>query len=101
MVHVGLNFGSMTSLLAQDIFIIVYYFPPTSSSFSLHKYVDKDDFQDLYFDIVKYSALGEVILLWDFNAWTRDGQIPLHNRMEDALCLHEIVPTSVDLQMMH
>ena len=44
----------------------------------------------MYEDLIQFLVVGEVILLGDFNAPTRD-------RSKDALCLKEIDLVSVDL----
>jgi hypothetical protein len=64
----------------RDIYIAVCYFPPASSSFAIHNDFNGDPFIDLYTGITQYSVVGEVILLVDFNARTRDLQTPLHDR---------------------
>ena len=51
----------------RDIYIAVCYFPPISSSFAIHN-SDIDPFTDLYSDITKYSAVGDIIIMGDFNA---------------------------------
>jgi hypothetical protein len=84
----------------RDIYIAVCYFPPTSSPFSIHNGSNGDPFIDLYTDITQYSVVGEVILLGDFNARTRDLQIPLHDRSEDVFCTQGIDPDSVGLHRM-
>jgi hypothetical protein len=56
----------------RDIYIAVCYFPPASSSFAIHNDFNMDPFIDLYIDITQYSTVGEVILLGNFNAPTRD-----------------------------
>ena len=72
------------SPLPRDTYIVVCYFPPASSSYAIHNGPNWDPFVDLYVDIAQYSAVGEVILLGDFNSRTRALQIPLHNRFEDV-----------------
>lgn len=84
----------------RDIYIAVCYFPPTSSPFSIHNGSNGDPFIDLYTGITQYSVVGEVILLGDFNARTRDLQIPLHDQLEDAFCTQGINPDSVGLHRM-
>jgi hypothetical protein len=64
----------------RDIYIAVSYFSPTSSSFSIHNDVNGDPFIDLYTGMTQYTVVGEVILLGDFNARTRDLQTPLQDR---------------------
>ena len=70
----------------RDIYIAISYFPPASSPFVVHNGSNGDPFIDLYTDITQYCAVGEVILLGDFNARTRDLQIPLHDRSKDVFC---------------
>ena len=65
--------------LLRHVYFTVCYFPPASSSFSIHNGADGDPFMDLYIGITQYSAKGEVILMGDFNAHTRDLQIPLQD----------------------
>ena len=81
----------------RDIYIAVCYFPPASSPFSIRNGADGDPFIDLYTVITKYSADGEVILMGNFNAYTRDLQIPLHDQSEGVFCTWGIDPTSVGL----
>lgn len=81
----------------RDIYIAVCYFPPASSPFAIHNKADGDPFTDLYTDITKYSTVGEVILIGDFNARIRDLQIPLHDRSEDVFCTRGMDLTSVGL----
>jgi hypothetical protein len=64
------------STILRDRYIAVCYFPPASSHFARHSESDGDPFLDLYTDISHYSTLGEVIVLGDFNARTRDIQVP-------------------------
>jgi hypothetical protein len=71
--------------------------PKASSHFALHRESEGDPFSDLYVDTSHYSTLGEVILLGDFNARTRNLQISLHDRGTDTLCLQELEPESVGL----
>jgi hypothetical protein len=71
--------------------------PPTSSHFALHREFEGDPFIDLYANISHYSTLGEVILLGDFNARTKNLQVSLHDRVEDILCLQELELESVGL----
>lgn len=72
--------------LPRDIYIVVCYFSPASSAFAIHNKADGDPFIDLYTDITKYLADREIILMGDFNARTRDLQIPLHDWSEDVFC---------------
>ena len=81
----------------RHVYLTVYYFPPASSSFTIHNGVDRDPFMDLYSGITQYSADGEVILMGDFNARTRDLQIPLHDRSEDVFCTEGLDPAGVGL----
>jgi len=46
-------------------------------------------------NIIQYSTLKAIILQGDFNACTGTRQIPLQDRLEDALCLQEIELASV------
>ena len=78
----------------RDIYIAVCYFPPASSPFDIHDGVERDPYADLYADITKYSVEGEVIIMGDFNARTRDLQVPLHDRSEDEFCTRGIHPFS-------
>ena len=75
------------SLLPRDIYIVVCYFPPASSSYVIHNGCGRDPFVDLYVGIAQRSAVGEVILLGHFNSRTRALQIPLHNQFEDVYCI--------------
>lgn len=71
------------SPLSKDIYIVVCYFPQASSPFVVHNDSTKDPYTDLYIDSTQYSSIREVILLGDFNTYTRALQIPLlHNRSE-------------------
>jgi hypothetical protein len=67
---VSAKVSGMSSLLSY-IFFAVRYFPPTSSNFALHGYFDENLYQDLYANIIQYTALQEVILFEDFNAHTK------------------------------
>jgi len=78
--------------LPRDIYVVVYYFLPISSQFSVHSDSDGDLYLDLYISIIQYSIMGDIILLGDFNACTRALQIPLHDRSEDVFCIQEIDP---------
>jgi hypothetical protein len=84
----------------RDIYIAVCYFPPASSPFSIHNGSNGDPFIDLYTGITQYSVVGEVILLGDFNAHTKDLQVPLHYQSEDVLCTQGIDQDSVGLPRM-
>lgn len=81
----------------RDIYIAVCYFPVASSPFVIHNSSNGDLFIDLYIDITQYSADGEVILIGDFNARTRDLQITLHDQSEDVFCTKGIELDSVGL----
>ena len=81
----------------RHVYFAVCYFPPTSSSFAIHNGADGDPFMDLYTGITQYSANREVILMGDFNARTRDLQVPLHDRSEDVLCTEGLNPVAVGL----
>jgi hypothetical protein len=83
--------------LSRDIYIIVCYFPPASSSFFVHNDFDGDPYIDLYIGITQYLEIGEVILLVDFNAHTIALQIPLHDLSEDAFCTHEMDLKTMEL----
>ena len=80
----------------RDIYIAVCYFPPISSSFSIHS-SDDDPFTDLYSDITKYSVVGDIIIMGDFNAQTRDLQIPIHDRTVDVFYTRGVDPTSMNM----
>jgi hypothetical protein len=84
--------------LPRDIYVAVCYFPPMSSQFSIHSDSSEDPYMDLYASINKYSTMGDVILLGDFNACTRALQIPLHDRSKDMFCIQERNPDLVGLQ---
>jgi hypothetical protein len=85
--------------LLRNIYIAVCYFPPASSHFALH--MESEETLSLTFMLIspksQYSTIREVILLGDFNARTRNLQISLHDRTEDALCLQELEPESMCL----
>lgn len=82
----------------RDIFIAVCYFPPTTSPYAIHSLVDGDPFSNLHECILKFSSLGDIIILGDFNAWTRDLQTPQHNRVSNSICTMESNPTSMGFQ---
>jgi hypothetical protein len=81
--------------IPRYLYFSLCYFPPTSSKFSLRRDSYGDPYQDLYVDIVQYFALGEVILLREFNTRTKNRLIPLHDRIEDVFYLQEIDQGSV------
>jgi hypothetical protein len=58
------------SPLPRDIYIVVCYFPSMSSSYAIHNGPDRDLFINLHADIPQYMAVGEVVLLSDFNSCT-------------------------------
>lgn len=82
----------------RDIFIAVCYFPPTASPFAIHDGVERDPFTNIYPNITKYSADGEIIIMGDFNARTKDHQVLLHDRSEDVFCTRGVDLASVGLQ---
>jgi hypothetical protein len=88
------------SPLPRNIYIIICYFPPASSSYAIHNGPNKDPFIDLYDSITQYMDVGEVVLLGDFNSRTRALQIPLHDRPDDMFCIQKIDPKSVGLHQM-
>lgn len=53
------------------------FVPPITSNFSIH--TDGYPYHDLYEDITKHLAIGEVLLMGYFNSQTNTLQVPLHN----------------------
>jgi dolichyl-phosphate-mannose--protein O-mannosyl transferase len=74
-------------LIPRYIYIFFSYFPPTSSSYTIHNGHDEDPFIDLYADIIHYMVVGEVVLLGDFNSHTIFLHIPLHDHPYDMFCM--------------
>lgn len=67
----------------RDIYIAICYFLPASSAYAIHSVEDGDPFLDLYKCISKFATMGDIIVLGDFNAQTRDLQTPMHDRHSD------------------
>lgn len=82
----------------RDIFIVVCYFPPTSSPYAIHDPKNVNPFCDLQESISQFEGLGDIIILGDFNARTRDLQTPLHDRGSNSNCTFELDPTTMGLQ---
>ncbi len=62
-----------------DTIITICYFPPASSPYAIHNTEDSDPLIDLIECISRFSALGNNIVLGDFNANTREWQNPIHD----------------------
>ena len=73
------------------------YFPSTASHYAIHGTDDGDPFIDLCETISQFAALGDIIILGDFNARTKALQTPLYDRRSDSMCSTEIDPTSLGL----
>lgn len=73
--------------LYGDIDIAICYFRLASSQFAIHSDSVEDPYLDSYASITQYSAIGDIILLGDFNARTKALHIPLHDSFEDAFCI--------------
>ncbi len=82
----------------RDIFLAICYFPPTSSLYAIHDAEDGDPFVDLQESISLFATSGDIIILGDFNACTRNLQTPIHDRGSDSICTSEIDPTRMGLQ---
>ncbi len=55
----------------RDIFIIIFYILPSSSLYTIHNVENVGPFLDLYEYISKFAAMGDIILLGDFDAQTK------------------------------
>lgn len=81
----------------RDFFIVVCYFPSGSSHYAIHGTEDGDPFVDLSESISQFAALGDIIILGDFNARTRELQTPIYDRGSNSICSIEIEPTAMGL----
>ena len=94
--YIWLKLSKSFFSLQEDIYLCFMYNPPENSSYT--KSLDKDYFEILENDIIKYSSLGKILLAGDLNSRTgqsldfiRDDEIdylPLSNDYEaDATIL--------------
>jgi len=81
----------------RNIYVAVCYFPPISSFYAIHNSLDSDPFTDLYSDITRFSAIGDVILMGHFNARTKDLQTPMHDWTKDIFCTQGIDSTTIGM----
>ena len=54
--------------------------------------------EDLHEHITRFSAMGDIIILKDFNAQTKDHKTPLHDRESDSIYTTELNPNTPSLQ---
>ena len=83
----------------RDIFIIVCHFSPTSSPYAIHDLEDGDPYFDLQESSSQFEALGDIIILGDFNDHTKDHLIPLYDHGSDLNCISKLDPTTKGLQL--
>jgi len=72
------------------MFLLCLLLPPITSNFVVH--TNGDAYHDLYEDITRHLATGEILLLGDFNARTSTLQVPLHDITKDDMQTHELDP---------
>lgn len=82
----------------RHLFLAACYFPPASSHYAIRGTEDRDPYVDLQDTISQFVALGDIIILRDFNARTTELQTPLFYRSLDPICSTEIDLTSLGLQ---
>ena len=82
----------------RDIFIVVCYFSLTSSPYTIHCVEDGNPFGNLFKSISKFGAMGDIIILGDFNAQTKDPQTLQYDYGSDLIYSTERDPTSMGLQ---
>ena len=56
----------------RDIYLAGCYFLPAASHYAIHGTEDGDPYVDLCESVSQFAALGDVIILGDFNARTRE-----------------------------
>ena len=83
--------------LYRDNYISVCYFPPTSSYYAVHSIEGGDPYEDLLEHIARFSSMGDIIILGDFNTQTRDLQPPLHGQRSKPMCMVVSDPHSFGL----
>lgn len=85
------------TFLYRDTYIVVYYFPLASSYYAIHSTKGGDPYEDLLEHITRFSAMGDIIILGNFNVLIRDLQPPLHDRKSNPMCTTASDPSSVGL----
>lgn len=83
--------------LDRDLFIVVCYFPSTTSTYVVHS-SECDPFSDLSDWIDKFSTLRNLVILGDFNTRTIDLQAPFHDWQIDSLRTSESESDAISLQ---
>ena len=53
----------------RELYIAICYFPPAYSRFAP---LGESPYLPLYDDIIRFATMGDIILLGDFNAQTKD-----------------------------
>ena len=59
---------------------------------------EEDPFMDLINNITRFSNLGKILIIGDFNARTNDLQTPLHDHMSNLICTSLPYPASLGFQ---
>ena len=75
------------TFLYRDTYIAICYFPLASLYYAVHSTKGGDCYEDLLEYITRFSAMGNIIILGDFNMRTRDLQPPLHDCRSDPMCM--------------
>ena len=81
-----------------DTIITICHFPPASSPYAIHSTEDSDPLIDLIECISRFSALGNNIVLGDFNAQTREWRTPIDDSGMEWTYIIEIYHVSLGLQ---
>ena len=63
----------------RELYIAICYFPPAYSRFAP---LGESPYLPLYDDIIRFATMGDIILLGDFNARTKDEQTTMFNTNE-------------------
>ena len=63
----------------KQLYIVICYFPPAYSRFEPH---GESPYSPLYANILKFCSMGDIILLGDFNAHTKNEQTTLFDTSE-------------------
>jgi len=68
------------------IYICFTYIPPSNSTYTIRTWCDKQLFEKLEQDIEKFSAIGDVLLMGDFNAHINKNDLDfISNELNDNL----------------
>jgi exonuclease III len=84
----------------KDVYLCFIYIPPSNSTYTIRTGCDKQLFEKLEQDIEKLSAIGDVLLMGDFNAHINKYDLDfISNELNDNL--DDFVPPNCTADAIH